>query len=74
MAYRGRVQLKIAFTPHATLPKPIVQDASPEDARFTANRLQDTVKEHKLFGIFFSANMIHPHDKLVEFEISIGKY
>ncbi len=27
----------------------------------------------KLFGSFFSATMINPEDKLVEFEVSIGK-
>lgn len=73
MAYRGRVLLKIAFTPNVTLPKPVVQDVNTKDIKLTALRSLDTVKEHKLFGIFFSANMIHPHDKLVEFEISIGK-
>ena len=34
----------------------------------------DLVQEELiLFGVFISANMIHPHDKPVEFELSIGQ-
>ena len=29
-------------------------------------------EEYVLFGVFISANMIHPHDQPVEFEVSIG--
>lgn len=30
--------------------------------------------EYVLFGILISATMIHPHDKPVQFEASLGQY
>jgi hypothetical protein len=66
VAYRGRILVDIFSVLDRTLTKTIVRGFNPAD-RF------QRMDKYKLMGIFFNANMVHPSDKQVEFEISIGK-
>ncbi len=70
-AYRGSILVEILSRSGTTIP--------PEPQRINSSNIQRGLKQiggtpvsYKLIGIFFSANMIHPRNKLVEFELSIG--
>lgn len=66
MDYRGRVLVEVISDMDNALKSTSVNPIRQKKPEF-----KDT--EYILFGIFISANMIHPHDKPIQFEVSIGK-
>lgn len=71
VAYRGRVMVEVEMT-LGKLPT-----AKTEDIKiFDLNRLAPylTRSNYKLYCAFYSATMVYPYDKPVEFEVSIGNY
>ncbi len=70
VAYRGRILVEINSDLDHTIPKPIVQEMVYSKSQQPSYGVR---KPYKLFGVFFSATSVRPHDDLVEFEVSIGK-
>ena len=71
MAYRGRVLVEVGMTLGQS-PKMKTDDIS----TFDLDRLSPFLRrrKYKLFGAFFSANMVYPGNHPVQFEVSIGDY
>ncbi len=53
------------------LPETKVEEVKHADQKRVSTFLRR--RKYKLFGAFFSATGVHPHDSPVEFEISIGE-
>lgn len=74
VAYRGRLLVEVSSTLDVTLPKMIKQSMDPRDfarEKLNTNFAGSSVK-YKLFALMLCGNMVHPHNDLVEFEVSIG--
>ena len=74
VAYRGRILVEVITILDKTLPKVIpAQRINSSDMHQRVALNNSMTQAYKLMGVFFSGNMIHPGNKEVEFEISIGK-
>ena len=76
VAYRGRILIQITSTQYESLPhdEVIVQPISPSvSTRLFQEANFSYPKKYKLFALMLSANMVHPHNDAVEFEVSIGE-
>ena len=72
VAYRGRVTVEVGMTLGQSPKINTVRDISTSDLdRLTPFLCQ---RKYKLFGAFFSANMVYPGNHPVQFEVSIGNY
>jgi dysferlin len=71
VAYRGRIMVEVNLFSQ-TLPSQQIEDIK----RYDIRQLQPFLTQctYRLFGVFYSATMIHPHHSNVEFEVSIGNY
>ena len=73
VAYRGRLYVEILSKPvDSSVELKPLQRINLTSIDRAMNMLQKENPKYKLFGIFFSAHMVNPHNDLVQFELSIG--
>ena len=71
VAYRGRLMVEVEMNLER-LPATRTEDF--KNADYTRFKFLMRRRKYKLYGAFFSATMVRPSDKPVEFEVSIGHY
>ena len=74
MAYRGRVLVEITSTLDSTLPGIVKKKINPSESvrQDLDSNFGGYHENYKLMAVLLSANMVNPHDGMVEFEVSIG--
>ena len=77
MTYRGRILVQITSTLQRSIQasdEVRKLEISPEEcSQLHSKANYNYPQKYKLFALLLSANMIHPHDHDVEFELSIGE-
>lgn len=82
MQYRGRILVQITSTlqrstHQISLPTDevsMLKISDLESKRLHLEANYNYPQKYKLFALLLSANMINPHDREVEFELSIGEF
>ena len=75
VAYKGRILVEVNSDLDHTISKPEnPQTILDSESKKISEYINGTREPYKLIGVFFSASMVQPHDSVVEFELSIGKF